>query len=126
VSLAQLPPAAPILAPDRLEVACRRAVVTAALADLDRPVAPAAVADRAFAHVFGGAWTGWSAPCVPSTLMVALAEAERRLARDPAAAAALAGLVARAWAAPPSSRARYYVLAMAPALLGDAAARDVP
>lgn len=110
MSLTSLPPTAPSLAPDRLEVACRRAVLSAALADLDRPVAPPAVAAAAFAHVFGGAWADWAAPCVSNTLMVAVAEAERRRAGG---GAAMAGLVARAFAAPCGSRARAYVLSVA-------------
>lgn len=122
MSLTRLPPAAPPLSPDRLEVACRRAVLDAALADLDRPVAPAAVADAAFRFVFAGGWADWGAPCVSSTLMVALAEAERRNGSD--AAAAVAGLLARAWAAPPSSRSRDYVLAVAPHR-GDGGLREV-
>jgi hypothetical protein len=126
VSPTRLSPVVPLaLAPDRLEAACRRAVVAAALSGLDRPVASPAVAGAAARHVFGGAWSAWMAPCVASTLMVALAEAERRGNADPALRAALHGLVARAWATPPSSRARAYVLAVGLPLLWERAGREV-
>lgn len=113
------------LASDRLEVACRRAVVASALSGLDRPTAPPAVAAAAYRQVFSGGWADWMHPAVASTLMVGFAEAERRDAGDPDGHAALRGFMARAWAAPRSSRARAYALAVGVPLLWARGRREV-